>query len=105
MDKQTLLDKINKATITPELRAELIAMVNNAPAVDKNLMDEIIAAIDAEAENLIEEIANAELQLETQKFNKQMDEVKQDQDVDAFASELSKKADELDLEKARAQLK
>lgn len=103
MDKQTLLDKINKAEITPELKTELVEMVNSAQAVDKNLIDTIVAEIDAEAENLIEEIANSELQVETQKYSQKMDDVKKD--VDEFTSELNKKADEIDLEDARAQLK
>ncbi len=103
MDKQTLLDKINKAEITPELKTELVAMVNLAKVVDKSLIDSIVAEIDAEAENLIEEIANSELQVETQKYSQKMDDVKKD--VDEFTSELNKKADQIDLEDARAKLK
>jgi hypothetical protein len=99
MDKQTLLDKINKASITPELKAQLVDMVNAAQTVDQVLLNKIGEAIDAEAENLIEEIANTELQVETNKYNQEMDGV--EQDVSDFTSELNKKADEIDLAAVR----
>jgi hypothetical protein len=99
MDKQTLLEKINKATITSELKAELLSLVNSAPDVDKGLMDKISLAIEADAANLIEEMANSELEVETDKYDRQMRSV--GQDVDKFTEELNQKADEVDLADSR----
>ncbi|HYV33516.1 MAG TPA: hypothetical protein VE973_01570 [Candidatus Limnocylindria bacterium] len=103
MDKQTLLGKINQANITPELKAELLEMANAAEVVDANLLSNINSAIDKEAENLIEEIANAELQVQADKYDKQMQAV--GEDVEAFVKDMGKKADEIDLEQARKQIK
>lgn len=102
MDKQTLLEKINKAAVSPELKTVLANMVNEAPVVDQTLMDKIAAAIDAEASNLIEEIANTELETQTDKYGKEMQEV--DKDVSNFSTELNKKADEIDLADARSKV-
>lgn len=99
MDKQTLLEKIRNSKITPELKSQLEATVNAASAVDQGLISQISQAIDAEAEGLIEEIANAELQVETDKYNQQIQAV--GDQVDDFVKQVNQKADQIDLEEAR----
>src|SRR3989338_688211 len=96
IDKQKLLEKVNSANITPELKAGLLTMVNAASAVDQGLLDKINAAIDEEAGNLIEEIANVELGVQADKYDKEMQAV--GKDVDKFVKDLNQKADEVDLQ-------
>ncbi len=102
MDKQALLEKINKANISSELRAQLVEMVNASPEANQELLNKIGAAIDNEAETLIEEIANTEVQMGTDKYNKQLDEI--ETDINAFGKELNKKVDEIDMQDARSKL-
>lgn len=99
MDKQTLLGKIDKANITADLKAHLIVMVNAASVVDKNLLTALATSIDAEAENLIDQIAGMELQTEVDKYQTEMSSV--GDQVNEFQKDLNKKADEVDLAEAR----
>ena len=102
MDKQALIQKIQQAQVSDEFKQKLTTMVEQAPVLDQTLTQSLQKEIDSYAQGIIEEVANAELEVTSQKYSQELQAL-EDQ-VSDFSKQLNQKADEIDLQSTRSQL-
>lgn len=91
MDKQNLIQKIEAAQITAELREELLNIVNSAGEYSDEVLLKVKNRLGQEAEGLIEEITNLQVQDATNEFEKKMDKI--EEDIDQFNDDLKNKTE------------
>lgn len=102
MDKSTLIETIQSAKISDVLKKELIELVNAEAAYGPETIKKVQARLNGAAEEVIEDVANLQILAAKDEFDKQMAEV--DQDIKQLNSEISKKADQVDIAETRSKL-
>ncbi|MEI6843301.1 MAG: hypothetical protein WCK48_02230 [bacterium] len=102
MDLTILKKHIDEAHISPELKKEIHTMIDAEETYSPALVDKIQTLLDGTAENLIEQVANLQIQEATEEFDKQADEL--EKDIQEFGQEINKKVAEVDLVNVQSNL-
>jgi len=101
MDKNKIIELIEKSEISPELKAELLALAeaeNFGPETAKKIQ----VKLTEHAQKAIGEISDLREENATEKFNDDMDDL--EKDINDFQVEANKKADEIDKKAVREEL-
>jgi len=102
MDKNTLLQKIQGAQISEELKNRLKEVINQVPEVNQDLIKKVVEALDADSEEALETIAKLDLQAAGQEADKQIAGLQKE--ASDFVKDINKQADDLEKDSLRQQI-
>jgi len=102
MDKNKITQLIQEAKITPELKQELLQMVEQEETLSEETIQKVQKRLASAADAVAQNIADIMVESATDKMNQDMDGL--EKDVNDFQAELNKKADAIDLETTRKEM-
>ncbi|PIU01559.1 hypothetical protein COT68_02590 [bacterium (Candidatus Torokbacteria) CG09_land_8_20_14_0_10_42_11] len=102
MDKNKITQLIQEAKITPELKQELLQMVEQEEILSDETAQKVQERLASAADAVAQNIADIMVESETDKMNQDMDGL--EKDVNDFQMELNQKADAIDLETTRKEM-